>query len=451
MTRHGKRNPLMYAAFLIFCCAPAPAQTPYPLPDLSSRRLMNDFQITVATGSTMGETMTIGLALRYGAAFDPADKGGLAHLLSRMFMKATLDQTAKSIQDELDYLGATVEVGCDWDGFRFILRGKSSKYERSLLLLYQIVGEAQFNEADFVAVKQAMLEGLQKPEDPRQRILGQFENDLFAGTTYGRPLQGTRRSLAAVTLGDVRAFYKKYFSPNQAFLFVAGGVPVNQVLQKASRIWGVWVRQDEIPFTFKTPRNPAGRRILVEDDPNSPAAQFVIGCLFPRREDLEYLPALVAAHILQERLTKVLPTSLLTVGSRGRRMASPFYIQGQAAAEQAVDQIRKIQDVVAELRESPVSAEELAPVHNRLVEEFKLELGTTDGLCEIMLDAELYHLGSNYAPNFESLIRRCDAETVKRAAQNWLLPGGEVILIRGPAAILKPPIESLGTFQPLVP
>ncbi len=451
MTRNGKRILLTFMAFMAFCSVPVWAQRIFPLPELSSKRLLNDLHVTVAPDPQMGETMTIGLLLRYGSAFDPADKGGLANLVSRMFMKATADHTAKGIQDELEYLGASIQVECDWDGFRFILSGQSSKYERSLLLLYQIIGEAQFNEADFIAQKKAILEMLQKPADPRRRILAQLEKDLFSGTTYGRPLQGTKTSLSAITLGDVRSFYKRYFSPNQAFLFIAGNVPAAQVLQKVSRIWGIWIRNDEVPFTFKPPRNPAGRKILLEDDAASPAAQFIIGSLYPRREDPAYLPALVAAHILQERLTKLLPTSLLTVVNQGRRMASPLYIQGQAAAEQAADQIRKIQETVTELKEALVPEEELASVRSRLLEEFKLELGTADGLCAIMLDAELYRLGSNYAAIFPDMIRRCDAETVKRAANNWLFAGGEVILIRGPASVLKPAMEPFGTVQALVP
>ena len=132
-------------------------------------------------------------------------------------------------------------------------------------------------------------------------------------------------------------------------------------------------------------------------------------------------------------------------------MASPFYIQGQAAAEQAVDQIRKIQSAAAELKDTPVSQEELVSAQNSLIDDFHRDLGTSEGLCKIILDAELYHLGSNYAANFPDLVRRCDAAAVKGAAQSWLFPGVEIILIRGPAAILKPAIEPLGPSQPLVP
>ncbi len=436
---------------LAVLCRSASAQIAEPLPELASKRLLNDLQIMVAPTPYRGSRLTIGLVLRYGAAFDPAGKGGLAHLVSRLFMRATLDRTFKDIQNELAYLDATLEVRCDWDGFRFLLKGQSSNYERSLLLLYQVVGEAQFDEADFESVKQSILQDFQKPPDPRRRIHGQLEDVLFSGTTYGRPLEGTPESVSAITLGDVRLFYRKYFSPNQASLVVVGDVSAVPLLQRASRIWGVWVRNDSIPFTFAPPRMPAGRQIFLADDPNSPAAQFIIGCLFPRREDPVYSNTLVATRILQDRLTKLLPTSLVTASGEGRRLASPFYIQGQAAAEQAVDEIRKIQNAVAEIKNAPVSKEELASAQKALVEEFEQGLKSTEGLCNAMLDSELYRLGSNYAAAFPDQIRRCDIDAVRKVASDWIFPSGEVLMIRGPASTLKAALEPLGTLQQINP
>jgi zinc protease len=427
------------------------AQDTTPLPELSSKRLLNDLQITVARTPYLGDGMTLGLVLRYGAAFDPGDKGGVANLVSRMLMKATLDRTTKDIQDELAYLGATMEVQCSWDGFRVILHGQSAQVERSLLLLYQVVGEAQFNEPDFNAAKQSILADLQKSPDPRQRIHAQLENVLFKGMTYGRPIEGTQKSLAGISVGDVRFFYHKYFSPSESSLIIVGNVSAQEVLQDATRIYGIWVRTDSTPFTFRRPIKPAGREIYLEDDPSSPAAQFIIGNLFPSREDPDYNGAVLASRILQERLTKLLPTSLLTVGTEGRRIFSPFYIQGQAAADQAVEQIRKIETAVEEMKISPVSKEELDAAQKQLIDRFDRELRSTDGLCGILLDAELYRLGSNYGAGFPDQIRRCDADAVKQAAKDFLFPEGEALLVRGPAAALKRELSPLGTMQQTIP
>jgi zinc protease len=452
--------------YALFCgiiaalvCMSAIAQGAPPLPESASRRLLNDLQVTIAPAPivgaptvgapTMGDDMTIGLVVRYGAAFDPEAKGGLANLVSRMFLRAVGDQAKKDIQDELANLGATIEIKCDWDGFRFLLRGKSSTYERLLLLLYQVVGEAKFEEADFAEAKQSILQDLKKPADPDKRIRAQFDSVLFGGTTYGKPLEGTPVSVAGITLGDVWYFYRKHFSPGQAALQIVGNVPASLALQKASRVWGVWVRADDVPFTFVQPRKPAGRQIFLDDDPNAPTAQFIIGNLFPPREEPAYVNALLAARILQQRLTALLPTSLLTGGSEGRRMASPFYVQGQAAVDQAVGQIQKIEDAAEKMKQDIVSKEELSAAQKQMIEEFNRGLSSTDGLCNLLLDAELYRLGSNYAVLFPDQIRRCDEASVKQAANDWIFPGGEVLLIRVPMEAAKPSIAPLGSFQKL--
>ena len=451
MMRISLRNLLSFIVIILLSCAAAFSQNSTPLPELRSKRLLNDLQVTVAPTSYLGSDLAIGLVIRYGAIYDLAGKEGVASIVSRMLAKATLERTAQDIQNELDYLGASLDVQCDWDGFRMILRGQSSSVERSLLLLYQVAAEAQFNEADFTAAKKSILEELQKSPDPRQRIRAQFEEILFGGTRYGKPLAGSSRSLVNISLGDVRYFYRRFFSPSQAALIIVGDVSARQVLQQAARIWGIWVRSEDIPFTFKPAIKPAGRQIYIEDDPTSPAAQFIVGNLFLRREDADYGSALLASRILQERLTKLLPTSLLTVGIEGRRMPGPFYIQGQAAAEQAVEQIQKIEKAAEDMKFSAISAEELDAVRRQVLDEFDRELRAVAGVCSILLDAELYRLGSNYAAGFPDQIRRCDADAIRQAAKNYLIPDGEVLLVRGPSSLLKPRLNPLGTLQQLAP
>jgi zinc protease len=427
------------------------AQSPSTVPELVSKRLLNDLQVTVAATPNLGDSMSIGLVLRYGSAFDPEGKSGLANLVSKMLMKATNDKSYKDIQEELQYLGATVEIRCDRDGFRLLLNGSSSKFERSLLLLYQIVAEARFEESDFVEAKKSILENLQQSPDPRKRIHDQLESALFRGTTYARPFVGTVASVSSLNLGDVRHFYSKFFSPNQAYLHIVGNVTPEQVQLRAARIWGVWVRNDDVPFTFMQPRSLAGSEVFVEDDPDSLAAQFIIGGLFPRREDPDYLHALLAGHILQERLTKRLPTSLLTVVGEGRRLASPFYIQGQAAADQAASQIQDILNTVKEMKQSPVSKEELEIAQKQLIQEFRHELESTNGICNILLDSELYRLGNNYPSFFLDRIQRCDVDAVKKAVVDWMFPGGELLLVRGPLKVLNPDLNRIGAIQSMVP
>jgi zinc protease len=427
----------------------AAAQTASAPPELNSKRLLNELQVIAATPPQAGDALTIALVVRYGAIYDPSDKGGLANLVSRMFFRASLDRTRKDLQDELSLLGASVDIACDWDSIRFTLRGRGIAIERSLLLLYQAVGEAIFTEEDLAQVKAEILQQIEGPADPRQRIRVQFENALFRGTSYGRPLVGTAASVRNINIGDVRLFYRRYFSPGSATLVVVSTAQSQLVLQRSARIWGVWVKKDDVPFTFVPPTVPAARTLMAEDDPASPAAQFILGSLWPRREDPAFYAATLASRILQERLTKALPTSLLTVAAEGRRMPGPFYVQGQAAADQAVDEIRKILEAIEGLKNAPVTSEELAEAQKRWIGEFKRRLETPEGICSVILDSELYRLGTNYAASFAELVQAFDPDAVQAAAKEWMLPGGVIILVRGSMAALKAPLEAMGTVQPI--
>ncbi len=436
---------------LLIACCPCTAaiaqQKPQVFPDLTRTALLNDLQVYIASTPFMGESMTVGLMLRYGSTFDPAAKGGVAYLVSQVLGKATEDLTTKDIQDELNYLGAALEVRCDWDGIRLLMRGQSESYERLLLLLYRITCEAKFNEEDFTQAQNALLQQLQTPEDLRQHVRSLFDAELFRGTTYGRPMRGSLATVKNIAAGDLRFFYKQSFSPDQAALAIVGSAPVQEVQQKARRIWGVWTRVDERPFTFLPARPPAGLNIFLEDDPASPAAQYILGNLWPNREDPQYYAAVLANRLLQERLTEALPTSRLTVAAEGRRLAGPFYIQGQAAADQATGEITKIMAAVDGFKEAEIKPADLTRVQDQWIAEFHKTLNTTDGVCNALLDAELYRLGINYLSTFADFVRRGSPTLVKEAAKRWLFPGGLTLVVRGPAATLSPQLESLGTVQ----
>jgi zinc protease len=451
MVRHGFRHLLLIITCVITGSVFSPAQTYVSLPELNTKRLLNGLQIIVAPTPYLDESMAIGLVVRYGSSFDMAYKGGVANLLSRMFMKATVDRTGADIQEELAFLGATLDVTCDWDGFRFMLKGDSASFERALLLLYQVVCEARFSEEDLSAAKREVLEELQQTADPRARIYEQFEKRLFRETTYGRVRKGIPEIVTTMTTGDIRYFYRRHFSPGDASLLVVGNVPPDQVLQKATRIWGLWIRKDSIPHTFAPAREPDEDINLIEDDPDSAAVQFIMGNLSPRRSDPLFANVMLAASILRDKLRNLLPTSLLTVGLEGRRMPGAFYIQGQAAAGEAIDQILKIQDAVKEMKQIPVSAEELAGAQNRIIVEFNNELKTTDGLCRVMMDSELFRLGSNYATAFPDRIRRCDADAVRQAARDYFLPGTKIMILRGSVNTLKSDLNRLGEFKRFLP
>ena len=147
----------------------------------------------------------------------------------------------------------------------------------------------------------------------------------------------------------------------------------------------------------------------------------------------------------------MMPTSLLTVRLDSRRMPGSLYVQGQASAEESVDQVQKIEESMERMKQELVSAQELADAQNRLVEEFGNELNTPAQLCTAILDTELYRLGGYYLSSFADRIRNCDADAVRQAARDYFFPGKKIVILRGPVQELLPDLKRLGAFKQIAP
>jgi zinc protease len=88
--------------------------------------------------------------------------------------------------------------------------------------------EPGFREDDFKRLKEAQLNGLR--EDLRsnnEEELGKerLQANLFAGTPYGHPALGSIAGIEAITLDDVKEFWRKAYARSNALMGIAGDAP----------------------------------------------------------------------------------------------------------------------------------------------------------------------------------------------------------------------------------
>ena len=85
-------------------------------------------------------------------------------------------------------------------------------------------------------------------DNPKTAIIRQLYGMVFADNPYGYPVLGTRATMDAATSAILKAYNKKYYTPENMTLVVAGPVDVKTVRGMVDRIWGV------IPSTGYKPR-----------------------------------------------------------------------------------------------------------------------------------------------------------------------------------------------------
>jgi zinc protease len=172
-------------------------------------------------------TITFEVWFKLGSQDDPPGKAGLACLTGAMLASAsTQKHPYEEILAKLYPLASSYDVRVDKEMTTFGGRTHRDNVERFLPLLTEALLEPAFKPEDFERVRSDQLNYLSNTlryssdEDLAKAALQAF---VFEGTPYQNPPEGTVEGLQAITLDDVKAFYKSHFTRDNAVVALGGG------------------------------------------------------------------------------------------------------------------------------------------------------------------------------------------------------------------------------------
>jgi zinc protease len=92
--------------------------------------------------------------------------------------------------------------------------------------------------------------------NPRARLSEQIDAALYLNHPYGRPVIGWRNEIEKLNREDALAFYKRFYTPNNAVLVVAGDVTTDEIRTLAEATYGKVPKVAEIGPRLR-PQEPA--------------------------------------------------------------------------------------------------------------------------------------------------------------------------------------------------
>jgi zinc protease len=172
-------------------------------------------------------TVSFRIWFKVGSQNDPKGKEGLARLTASLLSDgATKKNTYEQILDKLYPLAAGYDATCSAE--MTVVYGRTHKdnlAEYYPLLLDAILRPA-FMQTDFDRIKSQQLNAIENnlryssDEELGKAVL---YNTIFENTPYGHITNGLVESIKRITLDDVRAFYKKYFTKDNVVIGLGGG------------------------------------------------------------------------------------------------------------------------------------------------------------------------------------------------------------------------------------
>lgn len=425
------------------------------VPQIYRANLDNGIHL-VGTESRETPTVTLYMTLPAGTLMEPNDKRGLANLTAQMVTEGAAGMSAAELTQALKQLGsqASIEAG---EHETFITMTALKKHvDETLQLVHKALSAPTFSEQDFMRVKAQLLEGMASRADDASWLADQATRELlFQDAVYRAPRGGVAEDIEALTIDDVRTFYRQHYVLKGSQLVVVGDLSRDQAVTLANQItpWQEAPRSQP-QVARAVPRDEKQPQIWLVDKPKAPQSSIrmvrhgmpydATGEMFITRLANFNLGGNFNSRINQNLRQDKGYTYGAGGGVYGGRQLGRIEFDADVRADATVDAINQLWQEMANAAENGFTPQELAYLRQSSGQQDALSYETPWDKAGLIAHIEEFDLSDNYRDEQQAIIETMDLERLNQAARRWFNPNDYQIIVVGDAEQLAPELKALG-------
>jgi zinc protease len=420
------------AATLLGALAPVAANGP----KVTHFTLVNGLEVVVIPDHRV-PVVTHMLWYRVGSADETPGKSGLAHFLEHLMFKGTAKNPAGRFSQVVAAIGGQENAftSSDYTGyFQRVPRDKlpaMMEFEADRMTGLVLTDDVVRPELNVVLEEQNM----RVANNPASRLGQQMDATLYVNHPYGKPVIGWRHEIEKLSREDALAFYRRFYTPNNAILVIAGDVTVDQIRMLADETYGKVPRIAEIAPRIRPqePAQQAARTVTLADprvmQPNVSRYYLVPSAMTADPGESEALDVL--AHILGRGSNSRLYQTLV-VGKGIAVNAGASYdgtavdntrlsVYGTPKPGTSLAEIEEaIDTVLAEVIDKGVTGEELERAKNRMIADAVYANDSQRTLAQWYGASLAVGATVEQVSTWPERIRNVTAGAVRDTARRWL-------------------------------
>jgi zinc protease len=380
-----------------------------------------------------------------GSARDGAQQG-LATLTAALLDTGAGDWNADAIAQRLEGVGAELGTGVSRDSAWVSLRSltEPKRLDVALATAREILINPSFNEADFEREKKNLLLALkQRGESPADLAGIAFFEQVFGEHPYAHPKEGHINTVEKLGRDDLRAFFRRYFVADNAWIVIVGEVDKAGAETIADRLLGGLPTGEAVPPLPPVAKPQAASTVRK----TFPSEQTHIYSGLPGIQvgDPDYFPLYVGNHILggsglvsriseEVREKRGLSYSAFSY-FYPFRLQGPFMMGLQTRNDQAEQALQVLQDTLRRFIAEGPTAKELEASKKNLTGGFAMRLDSNKKLTEQVASIAFYGLPLDYLDTFIGQVEAVTVADIQRAFKARIDPERlQTILVGGAPA-----------------
>jgi zinc protease len=361
-----------------------------------------------------------------GSAQDPQGKEGLANFLASMLDEGAGDLLSKQYQERMEELAMRMSFDDGRDAFYGSFETLTENREASTKLLALALNKPRFDPEAIERMRKQHLAGLAyAARDPTRVASEQWMALAFAGHPYGRPSNGTPKSVAEIGRADLAGFHKRIFAKSNLRVVVVGDIDAKALGLMLDEVFGALPAKATLSPVAET--QPKAQEKLKVIDMNVPQSVARFGLPAMGRSDKDFMPAFVLNTILggsgltsrlyqevreKRGLAYGVDTSLVPM-----RHASLFFGGVATKNEEVGQSLDVIRAEVKRLVDEGPTEKELADTKAYLTGSFALRFDSSANIANQLLWMLMEGLGQGYVETRNAQVDAVTIDDVRRVAK----------------------------------
>lgn len=394
---------------------------------ITEYRLDNGMQVLLFPDATQN-TVTVNITYLVGSRVEGYGETGMAHLLEHMMFKGTAKY--RNVLKVLEEKGAQMN-GTTWtDRTNYYETLPASKENLDFAL--DLEADRMLNalispddlKTEFSVVRNEFEMG---ENDPLAILQERIVSTAFLWHNYGKSTIGSRADIERVPVPALRAFYEKYYQPDNAILVVSGKFDQATALAAIEQKFGTIPRPARVlqPSYTVEPVQDGERSVLLRRNGDIHAVGLAYHT--PGAASPEFVGVLAAIDVLTRepsgRLYKKLVETKLAASVAGFNLyfRDPYlaYFQAEVRDAKNVDKVEKIMiDEIEKLGAGKIDDKDLGRFRAATLKELELAMANSQRIAiELSEAAALGDWRSLFA--FRDAVSKVTAADAQRAAQTF--------------------------------
>ncbi|XP_049850578.1 mitochondrial-processing peptidase subunit beta-like [Schistocerca gregaria] len=403
--------------------------------------------IRVATEETGSETVTVGVYIDAGSAYETEETNGAAHFLEHMAFKGTTNRTQEQIELEVENMGAQLNAYTSREHTVYVGRAFKSDMPKIVDILGDILQNSKLEPAHIERERSVILTEKEVVESNLEEVVFDYLHaSAYQGTPLARTILGEEKNIRSLKREDLVNYIKTHYTGRRLVVAAVGSVNHDQLVDHVQKEFSQLPADSDFDFGPLADTEFTGSEIKVQDD-TLHEVHAAVGFKSVSWSEPDYITFMLlqsmigswdrsmgGGNSLNSRLSEIVSDENL---AHSYSTFNTCYNRTGLFGVYFVSDYNRVDEMCAEvMREFAlarnVTPQELERAKNRVKSAYLMQLDGTSAVCED-IGRQLLTLGRRMSP-IEVFLRidKVTVEDIRRVAWDHFRDVDPVVSAIGP-------------------